>query len=112
MIRNQSRAERALSLSETGARSRFSLSASASALNLKKRERELERRPTERARSNTNAIYRSEIKTFGPNLVRHEKVRNCTDDFPNLFIHVYLISIRIASLKFQEFLYTYLPKLA
>jgi len=64
----QSRAERALSLSETGARSRFSLSASASALNLKKRERELERRPTERARSTTNAIYRSEIKTFGPNL--------------------------------------------
>ena len=39
---NQSRAERALSLSETGARSRFSLKASASALNLKKRELELQ----------------------------------------------------------------------
>ena len=53
----QSRAERALSLSETGARSRFSLSASASALNLKKRELELERRPTERfARTLTPSI--------------------------------------------------------
>ena len=53
----QSRAERALSLSETGARSRFSLSASASALNFKKRELELERRPTERfARTLTPSI--------------------------------------------------------
>ena len=53
----QSRAERALSLSETGARSRFSLSASASALNLKKRELEFECRPTERfARTLTPSI--------------------------------------------------------
>ena len=80
----QSRAERALSLSETGARSRFSLSASASALNKKKRELELERRPTERF-ARTLTAYQSEIKTFGPNLVHHEKVRNCTDDFPNLY---------------------------
>jgi hypothetical protein len=53
----QTWAERALSLSETGARSRFSLNASAIALNFKKRKLELERRPTERfARTLTPSI--------------------------------------------------------
>ncbi|KZS20692.1 Uncharacterized protein APZ42_012556 [Daphnia magna] len=44
---HQSRAERALSLSEKEACSRFSLSDEREPLNLKKRELELERRPAE-----------------------------------------------------------------
>ncbi|KAK4021706.1 hypothetical protein OUZ56_003615 [Daphnia magna] len=53
----QSRTERALSLSEKGARSRFSLSDEREPLNLKKRELELERRSAGRlARTRTPSI--------------------------------------------------------
>ena len=46
-------------------------------------------------------------KTFGPNFVRHEKVRICTDEFPNLYSRGHHF-IRIASFNSRS---THIEKL-